>query len=171
MTSNPSARPLMSTTASSVVQRVSYCEKYQGTTVERGPGTVTSQKHASVEERHALFHSLPPPPPFALSIEDLSIGVPPHQHYLPLPVPVPVPSFLGINGADNSDQTILRNVSAFCGSGEILALCVLLAQLPYGTIDKHLLFFHFRIGGSGSGKSTLLAAIVNRLANLPIRSG
>ena len=162
----------MSTTAPSAVQRVSDCEEYPETTVERGLGTVTSQKPASVEDRHALFHSLPPPPPFALSIEDLSIGVPPHQHYLPLPVPVPVPSILGVNGADNSDQTIIRNVSAFCGSGEILALCVLLAQLPaMARLTSICFFFHFRIGGSGSGKSTLLAAIVNRLANLPIRSG
>lgn len=156
----------MSTTASSAVQRTSNSED---DLVERSPRIVISKKHAPPDDRHALLPSLPSPPPFDLCIEDLSIGVPLPQHFLPLPVPIPIPSFLGTKGNDNSNKTIIRNVSITCDSGEILALCVFLAQLP--AVVRLTSICCLRIGGSGSGKSTLLMAIVDRLANLPIRSG
>ena len=115
---------VMSATTSIAAQRASTREGDLGNTVERSPGTITPKGHAPVDDRHALLHSLPPPPPFDLSIKDLSIGVPPPQHFLPLPVPIPVPRFLGANRNDDSDKTIICDVSASCGSGEILALCV-----------------------------------------------
>lgn len=132
----------MSATTLNAAQLASNGESGLGTTVGRNPGTVTPTKHTPMDDRHALLLSLPPPPPFDLSIEDISIGVPPPQHFLPLPVSIPVPSFLlGANKHDNSDKTIIRNVSVSCGSGEILALCVFYSSACRSTIDKYLWLF------------------------------
>ncbi|KAG8931848.1 hypothetical protein FRC02_002035 [Tulasnella sp. 418] len=98
-----------------------------------------------------IINSLPPPPPYNLSVEELTIGVPPPKPVLPLPIPIPIPEFLR-KKAQNSEaplRHIVRNISAKCDSGEMLAI----------------------IGGSGSGKTTVLNAIVGRLANLPIEHG
>lgn len=59
-----------------------------------------------------LKYSSPPPPPFDLSVEDLSIGIP--EHFLPF--------LLGASRPDNSNKTIIRNVTASCRSEELLAL-------------------------------------------------
>ncbi|KAG8923585.1 hypothetical protein FRC00_006062 [Tulasnella sp. 408] len=89
---------------------------------------------------------LPPPPPFDLEIEDLTIGVPTSSGGLPI-----LGKFFNkpAEDADGQPRAIVRDVSATCASGEMLAI----------------------IGGSGSGKTTVLNAIVGRLANLPIESG
>ncbi|KAG8903628.1 hypothetical protein FRB99_002933 [Tulasnella sp. 403] len=85
--------------------------------------------------------SLPPPPPYNLQIQQLTIGVPPSAS-LSLP-------FLKSHHSAEQPRPIVRNVSASCASGEMLAI----------------------IGGSGSGKTTVLNAIVGRLANLPVENG
>jgi hypothetical protein len=66
---------------------------------------------------------LPPPPAYDLSIQGLSIGVPRPERYLPLPVPIPYPAFLS-KEKDLSylEQTIIHDVDARCGSGEVLAM-------------------------------------------------
>ncbi|KAG8836185.1 hypothetical protein FRC17_009528 [Serendipita sp. 399] len=102
-------------------------------------------RHGTVDKS-----TLPLPPAYDLFIKDFTIGVPRPKKYLPLPVPIPYPAFFS-KAKDTAylNETIIRNVDAKCGSGEILAI----------------------IGGSGSGKSTLLSAIVGRLSNLPMRGG
>lgn len=66
---------------------------------------------------------LPPLPAYDLSIQGLSIGVPPPERYLPLPVPIPYPAFLS-KEKDLSylEQTIIHDVNVQCGSGEVLAM-------------------------------------------------
>ncbi|KAG8951402.1 hypothetical protein FRC04_006173 [Tulasnella sp. 424] len=100
--------------------------------------------HIDVEDNYMT--SLPPPPPFDLEIEDLTIGVPTSSGGFPI-----LGKFFSkpAEDADGQPKSIVRNVSATCASGEMLAI----------------------IGGSGSGKTTVLNAIVGRLANLPIESG
>jgi hypothetical protein len=81
----------------------------------------------SVRRRTAVDGlTLPPPPAFDLFIEGLSIGVPPPERYLPLPVPIPVPQFLlsRKKDLDHLTQTIIHDVDAKCGSGEVLAMYV-----------------------------------------------
>jgi hypothetical protein len=71
---------LMSTTASSATPHASNSDGVLATTVGKSNGTITPKRHAPSDDRHALLHSLPLPPPFDLCIEDISIGVPPPQH-------------------------------------------------------------------------------------------
>ncbi|KAL7419907.1 hypothetical protein Q5752_005823 [Cryptotrichosporon argae] len=95
---------------------------------------------------------LPPPPPFDLVVDNLSVAV---------PVAGKVPLLVLLKGAKSGEKTqgtgvdaeerkrwILEDVEANCQSGEVLAI----------------------LGGSGSGKTTLLNAIAHRMA-LPIESG
>jgi len=66
---------------------------------------------------------LPSPPAYDLFVRGLSIGVPPPERYLPLPVPIPYPAFLRKKkDLGYLEQTILRDVDAKCGSGEMLAM-------------------------------------------------
>ncbi|KAJ7456457.1 P-loop containing nucleoside triphosphate hydrolase protein [Mycena latifolia] len=97
-----------------------------------------------------LILSLPPPKPYSLIINDLTIGAPPSLESIPLgPVSVPIPSFVRPKKQADGGATIVRRASGTCGAGEMLAI----------------------IGGSGSGKTTLLNAIAGRLQGLPILSG
>ncbi|CDZ97680.1 Pleiotropic drug resistance proteins (PDR1-15), ABC superfamily [Phaffia rhodozyma] len=107
--------------------------------------------------------TIPPPPPYDLIIDDLTIGFPPSRRSL---IPQAIFSKLlekKANGSDgekmnedgppeesSSKKGIIRNVSGRCEAGEVLAI----------------------IGGSGSGKTTLLNLIANRLGStLPTLSG
>ncbi|WVQ77432.1 hypothetical protein IAR50_007118 [Cryptococcus sp. DSM 104548] len=95
--------------------------------------------------------SLPPPLPFNLAVERLTVGVPDHGG----------PSWLKnlIGGKKRKSESdgeekpkkkwILNEVSCECRSGEVLAI----------------------LGGSGSGKTTLLNAIAHRLTGLPTTNG
>ena len=66
---------------------------------------------------------LPLPPAYDLSIQGLSIGVPPQERYLPLPVPIPYPAFLSKDkDLTYQEQTIIHDVDVRCGSGEVLAM-------------------------------------------------
>ncbi|KAJ7642282.1 P-loop containing nucleoside triphosphate hydrolase protein [Mycena rosella] len=95
-----------------------------------------------------LILSLPPPKPYSLIINNLTIGAPLTQESFPLgPVSLPIPSF--VKTKKHGGATIIRGVSGSCGAGEMLAI----------------------IGGSGSGKTTLLNAIAGRLQGLPILDG
>lgn len=72
---------------------------------------------------HLLLLSLPPPQPFDMIIHGLSIGAPPPSVMLPLPIPVPIPKFLRSKKSRQEGlKTIIRNVSAVCRSGEMLAM-------------------------------------------------
>lgn len=66
--------------------------------------------------------SLPPPPPFDLEIDDLTIGVPSSSGGIPLL------GRLFPKQASEDDaalpNTIVKNVSAICSSGEMLAMWV-----------------------------------------------
>lgn len=99
--------------------------------------------------------SVPPPAPYDVLIQDLTIGSPSARRSL---IPKSVIAKLKPSKAsnENGDQgesrptSIVRNVVGRCEAGEVLAI----------------------IGGSGSGKTTLLNSIANRLGrNLPILSG
>ncbi|CAE6438340.1 unnamed protein product [Rhizoctonia solani] len=87
--------------------------------------------------------AFPPPPTYDLVVDGYTIAVPPPRSLLPLP------GFLKPKPSESDHGTIIRNVSLWCESGEMMAI----------------------IGGSGSGKTTLLHALVGRLANLPITAG
>jgi ABC-type multidrug transport system fused ATPase/permease subunit len=131
---------------------------------EPGPGEPTPfqplSPHRTISQPDAIL-ALPPPPPYDVHVQDLSIAVPPFRAYIPTPIPIPIPTAVTNlfrksgkrNGNDAeagvSDGLIVRNVNAAIRSGEMCAL----------------------IGGSGSGKTTLLHAIASRLGNLPIASG
>ncbi|WVF67064.1 hypothetical protein IAT40_001808 [Kwoniella sp. CBS 6097] len=102
------------------------------------------------EDRGALLN-LPPPLPFHMAVEHLSIGIPESKANKWLP------SVFRKNKKQGGDidlekpkkTWILKDVGCECRSGEVLAI----------------------LGGSGSGKTTLLNAIANRLGGLPIESG
>ncbi|KAJ7226045.1 P-loop containing nucleoside triphosphate hydrolase protein, partial [Mycena pura] len=97
------------------------------------------------ETESGLILSLPPPKPYSLTVNALTIGVPASQkHRLSIPLP-----FLRAKKQADVGQTIVRAASGSCGAGEMLAI----------------------IGGSGSGKTTLLNAIAGRLHGLPILEG
>ncbi|WWC68886.1 uncharacterized protein I206_102822 [Kwoniella pini CBS 10737] len=99
--------------------------------------------------------NLPPPLPFHLSVEGLTIGVPDKK------VPAWIPKLPKYFKRDNKEivppigeekpkkKWILKEVGCECRSGEMLAI----------------------LGGSGSGKTTLLNAIANRLSGLPTETG
>ncbi|WVW79872.1 hypothetical protein I302_101842 [Kwoniella bestiolae CBS 10118] len=93
--------------------------------------------------------NLPPPLPFHLSVEGLTIGVP-DKKVIPW-----IPKFLSkekpaaIGEEKPRKKWILKDVGCECRSGEVLAI----------------------LGGSGSGKTTLLNAIAHRLSGLPTQSG
>jgi len=83
------------------------------------------EKNNSNNHRKTILDSLqlPPPPAYDLSIRGLSIGVPPPTRYLPLPVPIPYPAFLSKEkNLSYLEQTIIHDVDARCGSGEVLAM-------------------------------------------------
>lgn len=70
-----------------------------------------------------IIYTLPPPPAFNLDIQDLTIGIPRAEHYLPLPVAIPVPKwFTKEKETPFKKSYIIQNVSASCGSGEVLAV-------------------------------------------------
>lgn len=73
--------------------------------------------HIDVEDNYMT--SLPPPPPFDLEIEDLTIGVPTSSGGLPI-----FGKFFAkpAEDADGQPKAIVRNVSATCASGEMLAM-------------------------------------------------
>jgi hypothetical protein len=82
------------------------------------------------------LRTLPPPPAFDLYIQGLSIGVPAPERYLPLPVPIPVPRFLLSRNNEELDyltRTIIRDVHVKCGSGEMLAMYVIMFLLAKGS--------------------------------------
>jgi len=110
----------------------------------------TSSLHNSVTNtRKTAIDSLelPPPPAYDLSIGGLSIGVPPPERYLPLPVPIPYPAFLSKDrNLEYLEQTIIHDVDARCGSGEVLAMYVF-QFCPKGLHSDCL---GCSIGGSGS---------------------
>ncbi|KAK6907065.1 hypothetical protein I203_101054 [Kwoniella mangroviensis CBS 8507] len=93
--------------------------------------------------------NLPPPLPFHLSVESLTIGVP-NKKVIPW-----IPGFFrqkqpaAIGEDKPKKKWILKDVGCECRSGEVLAI----------------------LGGSGSGKTTLLNAIAHRLSGLPTESG
>ncbi|KAF7319864.1 ABC transporter domain-containing protein [Mycena kentingensis (nom. inval.)] len=91
-----------------------------------------------------LILSLPPPKPYSLTINNLTIGAPTSK------APISIP-FLKRKKTEAEDgpRTIVRDASGTCGAGEMLAI----------------------IGGSGSGKTTMLNAIAGRLHGLPILDG
>lgn len=74
------------------------------------------------DESENYMNSLPPPPPFDLEIEDLTIGVPSSSS-------TKLPSFTKKlfkkgDAAPQEHKTIVRNVSTSCASGEVLAMWV-----------------------------------------------
>ncbi|OCF32364.1 ABC transporter [Kwoniella heveanensis BCC8398] len=112
-----------------------------------------SEKHTSPQDRSALLN-LPPPLPYHLAVEGLSIGIPESK------ANKWIPNFLSKNNKRKNVESadlekpkkkkwILKDVGCECRSGEVLAI----------------------LGGSGSGKTTLLNAIASRLGGLPIESG
>ncbi|KAJ7293859.1 P-loop containing nucleoside triphosphate hydrolase protein [Mycena rebaudengoi] len=94
-----------------------------------------------------LILSLPPPKPYSLTINNLTIGIPTAKERTAVG-PLPIPKFLRKKVPDGP-TTIVREASGTCNAGEMLAI----------------------IGGSGSGKTTLLNAIAGRLQGLPILDG
>lgn len=122
---------------------------------------------ASPDDLQDALLSLPPPPSYDVTIENLSIAVPPYRAYIPTPIPIPIPRFITDTARkwgtktsqdistrdrptqDAGDGLIVRSVNAVVKRGEVMAI----------------------IGGSGSGKTTLLHAIAARLGDLPIAEG
>lgn len=117
---------------------------------------------ASPDDLQDALLSLPPPPSYDVTIENLSIAVPPYRAYIPTPIPIPIPRIItdtarrwgtkeqqGTPTQDAGDGLIVRSVNAVVKRGEVMAI----------------------IGGSGSGKTTLLHAIAARLGDLPIAEG
>ncbi|WWC59875.1 uncharacterized protein I303_102437 [Kwoniella dejecticola CBS 10117] len=99
--------------------------------------------------------NLPPPLPFHLSVEGLTIGVPDKKISSWIPT---LPKYFKRDNKETlppigeekpKKKWILKDVTCDCKSGEVLAI----------------------LGGSGSGKTTLLNAIANRLSGLPTESG
>ncbi|WVQ83463.1 hypothetical protein IAT38_005604 [Cryptococcus sp. DSM 104549] len=118
------------------------------------PTTITQSDHERVqrqarraEQRRSALLNLPPPLPFDMAVEGLTIGVPEHK------ATSWIPSFGKKKRKDERDKPkkkwILKDVACECRSGEVLAI----------------------LGGSGSGKTTLLNAIANRLTGLPTEHG
>ncbi|KII94351.1 hypothetical protein PLICRDRAFT_132994 [Plicaturopsis crispa FD-325 SS-3] len=101
----------------------------------------------------SILSTLKPPPPYSVSVHDLTICAPVIPWTIPLGVPVPVPAFIrrAIKGKDNDEipRELVRSVNLQVVPGEVLAI----------------------IGGSGSGKATLLTALACRLSNLTVSSG
>lgn len=86
-----------------------------------GPTTLLVPTYApDGHDEDGYMNSLPPPPPYDLKIEDLTIGVPTPASHLP----IPLPSFLLKKASHEHGKTIVRNVSASCASGEMLAMYV-----------------------------------------------
>ncbi|WVR04136.1 hypothetical protein IAU60_001135 [Kwoniella sp. DSM 27419] len=111
---------------------------------------VISRHHDLAEDPSTLLN-LPPPLPFNLAVEGLTIGVPESR------ASSWMPAFL-VAKKKREDVTddqkpkkkwILKDVGCECRSGEVLAI----------------------LGGSGSGKTTLLNSIAHRLGGLPIAAG
>ena len=155
--------PLRSSKASSVssIRKVVVPTDDVVVPVDLNPADNLHHVQASDDLQEAIL-SLPPPPSYDVTVENLSIAVPPYRAYIPTPIPIPIPSiitdtFLKLGRQadtvpgpqDASDGLIVRNVNATVRRGEVMAI----------------------IGGSGSGKTTLLHAIAARLGNLPIAEG
>jgi len=88
-----------------------------------------------------LMMSLPPPPPFDMIVENLTIGVPLENKELPLPFPVPVPTVVKNwfrkkkEGGEEGPGVIVKNVSTRCASGEMLAMYVSFFFLHLDEVD------------------------------------
>ncbi|WVO24277.1 uncharacterized protein IAS62_005641 [Cryptococcus decagattii] len=97
--------------------------------------------------------NLPPPLPYDLAVEKLTIGVPDRKALRWIPNLSGV--FAKRKKKDEGEperqkkKWILQDVSCECQNGEVLAI----------------------LGGSGSGKTTLLNAIANRISGLPTING
>ncbi|KAK8861246.1 hypothetical protein IAR55_002065 [Kwoniella newhampshirensis] len=101
------------------------------------------------EAKNTLLN-LPPPLPFHLSVEGLTIGVPDWKAPTWLPKAfTKKKKAVAEEGEKQRKRWILKDVGCECKSGEVLAI----------------------LGGSGSGKTTLLNAIANRLSGLPTEHG
>ncbi|WVQ94560.1 hypothetical protein IAU59_001640 [Kwoniella sp. CBS 9459] len=125
-------------------------ERHELKTVPSRRVVADTEKHENQEDRNALLN-LPPPLPYHLAVERLSIGIPESKANRW------IPSIFKRKGSEEivdsekpkKKNWILKDVGCECRSGEVLAI----------------------LGGSGSGKTTLLNAIANRLGGLPIESG
>ncbi|WWD16853.1 hypothetical protein CI109_101285 [Kwoniella shandongensis] len=140
-------QPLFPATNTSSPSPLSPDEKNTTNGMAVQPGV--EQKEA--KNANALLN-LPPPLPFHLSVEGLTIGVPDWKAPSWLPKAFTkrkkeesVPE----NREKQRKRWILKDVGCECRSGEVLAI----------------------LGGSGSGKTTLLNAIANRLSGLPTEHG
>ena len=90
-------------------------------TSDPGPTTLLVPNFVP-EASEGYMNSLPPPPPYDLKIDDLTIGVPHAASNLPIPLPDFVDKLLAKKPGEEGGKTIVRNVSASCASGEMLAM-------------------------------------------------
>lgn len=74
----------------------------------------------------SILSTLKPPPPYSVSVHDLTICAPVIPWTIPLGVPVPVPAFIrrAIKGKDNDEipRELVRSVNLQVVPGEVLAM-------------------------------------------------
>lgn len=106
-------------------------------------------------QRDSLLSTLRQPPPYSVSVTDLTIAAPVPAWTIPLAIPITVPKRVQklVMGRKRREQTVpkelVRMVNLTIRPGELCAI----------------------VGGSGSGKTTLLNIIACRMGNLEVMSG